>query len=49
VERELLRGSASVRELLARVRGLWIRNGMREKNTDWIRHLGVYYDPPGSA
>ncbi|MDX3456718.1 SAV_2336 N-terminal domain-related protein [Streptomyces sp. ME02-8801-2C] len=49
VERELLRGSESVRELLARVRGVWIRNGMREKNTDWIRHLGVYYDPPGSV
>lgn len=49
VERELLRGSGSVRELLARVRGLWIRNGMREKNTDWVRQLGVYYDPPGSA
>ncbi|WP_105975860.1 SAV_2336 N-terminal domain-related protein [Streptomyces geranii] len=47
VERELLRGSGSVRELLARVRGLWIRNGMRERNTDWVRQLGVYYDPPG--
>lgn len=49
VERELLRGSGSVRELLARVRGLWIRNGLREKNTDWVKDLGVYYDPPGSA
>uniref|UniRef100_A0AAU1ZZ45 SAV_2336 family protein n=1 Tax=Streptomyces sp. NBC_00093 TaxID=2975649 RepID=A0AAU1ZZ45_9ACTN len=49
VEREVLRGSGNVRELLARVRGLWIRNGMREKNTDWVRQLGVYYDPPGSA
>ncbi len=49
MERELLRGSESVRELLARVRGLWVRNGMREKNTDWVRHLGVYYDPPGRA
>ncbi|MEW2118059.1 SAV_2336 N-terminal domain-related protein [Streptomyces sp. NPDC005474] len=49
VERELLRGSGSVRELLARVRGLWIRNGMREKNTDWVRQLGVFYDPPGSV
>jgi len=49
VERELLRGSGSVRELLARVRGLWIRNGMRERNTDWVRQLGVFYDPPGRA
>ena len=46
VERELLRRSGSVRELLARVRGLWVRNEMREKNTDWVRQLGVYYDPP---
>ncbi|UIX30831.1 SAV_2336 N-terminal domain-related protein [Streptomyces sp. GQFP] len=49
VEREVLRGSGSVPELLARVRGLWIRNGMRERNTDWVRHLGVYYDPPGRS
>ncbi|MFF3372893.1 SAV_2336 N-terminal domain-related protein [Streptomyces sp. NPDC002680] len=46
VERELLRRSGSVRELLVRVRGLWVRNEMREKNTDWVRQLGVYYDPP---
>ncbi|MGW1719102.1 VMAP-C domain-containing protein [Streptomyces sp. NPDC002156] len=46
VERELLRRSGSVRELLVRVRGLWVRNEMREKNTEWVRQLGVYYDPP---
>ncbi|MFE6987542.1 hypothetical protein ACFVFN_04970, partial [Streptomyces pharetrae] len=45
VERELVR-SVSGPELLARLRGLWIRQVFGDGKRDSIKHLTVYYDPP---
>jgi hypothetical protein len=45
VERELAR-SVSGPELLARLRGLWIRQVFGDDKRGSIKHLTVYYDPP---
>ncbi|MEU3662338.1 SAV_2336 N-terminal domain-related protein [Streptomyces sp. NPDC032940] len=45
VELELTR-STSVKEFLARMRGLWIRQVFSPRGGGWVKHLTVYYDPP---
>ncbi|MYR44021.1 SAV_2336 N-terminal domain-related protein, partial [Streptomyces sp. SID5910] len=41
--------STSVREFLARMRGLWIREVFGRRGGTWVKHLTVYYDPPEEA